>query len=162
MQITSFVARLAWYVSIPAFLFIFLTAYQQFPETVSFGTSGFTLGKQATFYLFAGLMLLLNVLLLWLGSSFRRLPDAAVSQGVFSRWQGLRPRLNESFTEWTHWGAALSNVLLGLATYLLALDNAIEPARLRWMPFSSLLVGCLLLLAAWVAYLPLRIRVLKP
>ena len=120
------------------------------------------LSRQQTFYLFAGLMLLVNLLLLTLGSSFRRLPDAPLSRGVFARWNGLRPRLNETFTEWTHWGAAVTNVLLGLSTYLLAIENGVETTRLAWLPFNGLLFTCLLLLGAWVVYLPLRIRVLKP
>ena len=164
MSIEYFFSRVWRYLSIVAFVMVLLFTYRGLPDpaAVHFGADGrgdATLPKNQVFYLFAGSMLALNILVVLLANSIKKLPIEAFSWISNKKWLADRKQLIEVLLNWINFLPAIVNTfLLLILRALLALNDE----RTFKTDYTYLLIIGTVLLLVWIFYLPIRLLYTNP
>jgi len=164
MSIEYFFSRVWRYLSIVAFVMVLLFTYRGLPDpaAVHFGADGrgdATLPKNQVFYLFGGLMLALNILVVLLVNSVKKLPLEAFQWIPNKKWLTDRKQLIEVLSNWLNFLPAIVNTfLLLILRALLALNDE----RTFNTDYTYLLVIGIVLLLIWIFYLPIRLLYTSP
>ncbi len=169
MTIPFLTSQVARYVSILGFIVALFLGYQQLPPEVPVALTpssetATAYSKDAIFYVTAGVMLISNVLFLWMGRLFPKLPDGFIKLPGAIKWMFYRKQLNSIIREWMNFGTAVVNVLLGASIYILALINPAEALTETptLMQFNWVLGAATFLLVLWAVYIPLRLLLTSP
>jgi hypothetical protein len=160
MSIDHFLSRVWRVISIIIFGVSLLFIYRGLPDptAVHFGESGRGDGflpKEEVFYLTAGVITLLNVLILMLINSVKKFPSEIFMGGFFHIFEKKGSKqVQNIFIHWLHFFAALVNtyVILVLRVLLMLNDErsyANDYSYLSWLG--------VLLIVIWLLYLPIRI-----
>ena len=164
MSIEYFFSRVWRYLSIVAFVMVLLFTYRGLPDpaAVHFGADGrgdATLPKNQVFYLFAGSMLALNILVVLLVNSLKKLPIEAFSWVPNKQWLQDYKQLIEVLLNWINFLPAIVNTfLLLILRALLALNDE----RTFKTDYTYLLIIGTVLLLVWIFYLPIRLLYTNP
>jgi uncharacterized membrane protein len=164
MSIEYFFSRVWRYLSIVAFVMVLLFTYRGLPDptAVHFGADGrgdATLPKNQVFYLFGGLMLALNIIVVLLVNSVQKLPIQAFSWIPNKKWLADRQQLVTVLANWLNFLPAIVNTfLLLILRALLALNDE----RTYKTDYTYLLVLGVVLLLIWIFYLPIRLLYTNP
>ena len=164
MSIEYFFSRVWRYLSIVAFVMVLLFTYRGLPDpaAVHFGADGrgdATLPKNQVFYLFAGSMLALNILVVLLANSIKKLPIEAFSWVPNKQWLQDYKQLIEVLLNWINFLPAIVNTfLLLILRALLALNDE----RTFRTDYTYLLIIGTVLLLVWIFYLPIRLLYTNP
>ena len=164
MSIEYFFSRVWRYLSIVAFVMVLLFTYRGLPDpaAVHFGADGrgdATLPKNQVFYLFAGSMLALNILVVLLANSIKKLPIEAFSWIPNKQWLQDYKQLIEVLLNWINFLPAIVNTfLLLILRALLALNDE----RTFKTDYTYLLIIGTVLLLVWIFYLPIRLLYTNP
>ena len=164
MSIEYFFSRVWRYLSIVAFIMVLLFTYRGLPDpaAVHFGADGrgdATLPKNQVFYLFAGSMLALNILVVLLVNSIKKLPIQAFSWIPNKKWLADHNQLIEVLLNWINFLPAIVNTfLLLILRALLALNDE----RTFKTDYTYLLILGTVLLLIWIFYLPIRLLYTNP
>ncbi|MDZ7897180.1 MAG: DUF1648 domain-containing protein [Arcicella sp.] len=164
MSVEYFFSRAWRYLSIVAFVMVLLFTYRGLPDptAVHFGADGrgdATLPKNQVFYLFGGLMLALNIIVVLLVNSVQKLPIQAFSWIPNKKWLADRQQVITVLSNWLNFLPAIVNTfLLLILRALLALNDE----RTYKTDYTYLLVLGAVLLLIWVFYLPIRLLYTNP
>jgi uncharacterized membrane protein len=164
MSIEYFFSRVWRYLSIVAFVMVLLFTYRGLPDptAVHFGADGrgdATLPKNQVFYLFGGLMLALNIIVVVLVNNVQKLPIQAFSWIPNKKWLADRQQLVTVLANWLNFLPAIVNTfLLLILRALLALNDE----RTYKTDYTYLLVLGVVLLLIWIFYLPIRLLYTNP
>ncbi|MEY2793158.1 MAG: hypothetical protein RJA76_1150 [Bacteroidota bacterium] len=163
MSIDHFVSRFWRVVSIIAFGLTLLFTYRGLPDptAVHFGESGRGDGflpKEEIFYLMAGIVTFLNVLVLLLIKNLEKIPSL-LKVKLFSIFKSKgEVVLRSTLLNWFHFlPAALNTYLIFVLRALLLLNDE----RTYSQDFSYLLWLAYILLCFWVLYFPIRLFLSK-
>lgn len=164
MSIEFFVSRTWRYASIIAFIVFLLFTYRGLPDStaVHFNESGRGDGflpKDEVFYLFVGIMLGINILLILLAKSVEKLPVRAWSWLPNKKWIEEPRQLNESISNWFNFLPAIINTFLILVLRVLLLLN---DERTFDSSYTYLIIIGLVLMIAWLFYLPVKLLYTNP
>lgn len=164
MSIEHFFSRVWRYLSIVAFVMVLLFTYRGLPDptAVHFGTDGrgdATLPKNQVFYLFASLMLGLNIIVVLLINSIQKLPSTSFQWIPNKNWLQDHKQAIEVIVNWLNFLPAIVNTfLLLILRALLALNDE----RTFNTDYTYLLIIGIVLLLIWLFYLPIRLLYTNP
>ena len=164
MSIEYFVSRVGRYLSIFAFIIVLLFTYRGLPDDVGvhFGADGRGDGflpKNQVFYLFGTIMFSLNILVVLLVSSVKKLPPTAFKSIPNKDWLQDPTQLIGVVINWLNFLPTIINIFLLLALRALL---ALNDERSFNTDYSYLLVVGAVFLMIWLFYLPIRILYTKP
>jgi uncharacterized membrane protein len=155
MSIEHFFSRVWRYLSILAFVIVLLFTYRGLPDpaAVHFGPDGrgdATLPKNQVFYLFASVMLGLNILVVVLMNNIQKLPITAFQWIPNKNWLKDRSQVIEVIVNWLNFLPAIVNTFL------------LNDERTFNTDYTYLLVLGATLLMIWIFYLPIRLLYTNP
>ncbi len=163
MSIDHFVSRFWRVVSIIAFGITLLFTYRGLPDptAVHFGETGRGDGflpKEEVFYLMAGVVTFLNVIILLLIKNVEKIPSfQSLSSFTFVKLKGDE-LIRKAILNWLHFlPAALNTFLIFVLRALLLLNDE----RTYAQDFSYLLWLAYGLITLWIAYIPLKLILSK-
>jgi uncharacterized membrane protein len=160
MSIDHFLSRVWRIISIVVFGVSLLFIYRGLPNptAVHFGESGRGDGflpKEEVFYLVAGTVTILNVLMLMLVNSTQKIPSQVFTKNLFRVFQNKGDKqIQNTFVHWLHFFTAVVNTYVILALRVLLMLNDERSYANDYSYLGSL--GIILILA-WLLYLPIRL-----
>ena len=160
MSIDHFLSRVWRVLSIIGFGITLLFIYRGLPDptAVHFGESGRGDGflpKEEIFYLTAGVITALNVLMLMLINSVKKIPAQLFTKGFFRVFESKGDEKVQSiFIHWLHFFPALVNTFVILALRVLLMLN---DSRSYANDYSYLGYLGIVLVLLWLLYLPIRL-----
>ncbi|MCU0467410.1 MAG: DUF1648 domain-containing protein [Arcicella sp.] len=164
MSIEFFISRVWRYASILAFVIVLLFTYRGLPDptAVHFGPDGRGDGflpKNQVFYLFGSIMFGLNILIVLLINTVKKLPKSAFNWIPNKIWLEDYKQLQTAIINWLNFLPAIINTfLLLILRALLALNDE----RSFNTDYTYLLVIGAVLFLAWLFYLPIKLLYTKP
>lgn len=164
MSIEFFISRTWRYLSILAFVLVLLFTYRGLPDTtaVHFGPNGRGDGflpKNQVFYLFAGVMFAFNILSVLLANNVKRIPLVAFQWIPNKKWLKGGNQLNTAIVNWLNFLPAIVNTFLLLILRALLILN---DERTFQTDYTYLLVIGIVLMMAWIFYLPIKLLFTSP
>jgi len=160
MSIDHFLSRFWRVLSIIGFGITLLFIYRGLPDptAVHFGETGRGDGflpKEEIFYLTSGVIIVLNVLMLMLINSVKKLPSHLFTTGVFRVFTSKGDaQVHAICIHWLHFFPALVNTFIILALRALLMLNDSRSYSNDYSYLGSL--GIILFLL-WLLYLPIRL-----
>lgn len=157
LRISLFVAQAVRLLSLLALVIILLTNYQKMPNILEIKWDSSTkseIGRLKFFYLSAGIILIINILVVLLNDLFKKLPTQSLPSWLVKTTS--RTDLNEAFTEWCYWGLTLQNIMLGLLIYAVTSVN-IPDTQTTFHSFRWTAWVASAFLIFWVGYAPARL-----
>ncbi|MHA8051409.1 hypothetical protein V7S79_09830 [Aquirufa sp. ROCK-SH2] len=160
MSIDHFLSRVWRVLSIIGFGITLLFIYRGLPDptAVHFGESGRGDGflpKEEIFYLTAGVITVLNVLMLMLINSVKKIPASLFASGVLRAFaiKG-ETAVQTIFIHWLHFFPAIVNTFVILALRVLLMLN---DSRSYANDYTYLGYLGIVLILLWFLYLPIRL-----
>jgi uncharacterized membrane protein len=164
MSIEFFISRVWRYASILAFVVVLLFTYRGLPDptAVHFGPDGRGDGflpKNQVFYLFGSIMFGLNILIVLLINTVKKLPSRAFNWIPNKIWLEDYKQLQTAIINWLNFLPAIINTfLLLILRALLALNDE----RSFNTDYTYLPVLGAVLFFTWLFYLPIKLLYTKP